>query len=378
MSGSLEQQNCIRLFRSAFTVSHKPATRNRLGALILSLTMSASLALAQGFTMPEVAWKGHNGIGANFNMPQGVAAPWRISVSGNEADHCYLPGTQIELALTFAVEDPAGKPLDVTGTLHWVWVGDERYDDAGGVRYTNLGHESELPLEKLTIAAGKPATTRILRQAPSDRFGILALFLTTSDGVTRWVTNVAVLHPVVQGQQPDSMFFGDARGVRVWQRKLELATMAKLGVKWTRCGESMGRIMPKPGQWRWDELDEEIAAIRDNGMLAIFLGGGAPEWTHSYGRLSWPRDNPNKQDSTPSPEHYGAWTEYWTQVVNRHKDVIRAVNIWNEPWEGGGISNWGGTGAHYRNLQQLAKLGVMRADPHRPGGRQRLRHERRG
>ncbi len=353
---------CGHLHEGEPRVSRKRAMCVRMGAAFLSAVMSVPL-FAADFTMPDIAWKGHNTIGANFNTPQGPEVPWRITIRANESDRCYLPGNPIELNMTFEAADSADKAIELSGTLHWVWIGDEKFDETGGVRYTSLGVESELPLEKLTIEPGKQVTKTITRQAPSDRYGVLAMFLTTGEGVTKWITNVAILHPIAKQQMPDSLFFGDARGTRTWQRKIELATMAKLGVKWTRCGENIARIMAKPGEWDWKEFDEEIEVIREYGMLAMYLGGGVPKWMRSYGELPWPRPHTTKKDHTPSPDHYGNFAEFFTRLIERYKDTIRAVNVWNEPWEDGGISGWGGTGAHYRNLQRMAKLGVMRADP---------------
>ncbi len=43
--------------------------------------------------------------------------------------------------------------------------------------------------------------------------------------------------------------------------------------------------------------------------------------------------------------------------------TIKAINVWNEPWEGGGISGWGGTGQTYRHMIKGVYDAVKSVDP---------------
>ncbi|MDA3959693.1 MAG: hypothetical protein PF961_02800 [Planctomycetota bacterium] len=334
---------------------------NLVLGLVLMTAMGAAEQAGDSAELPQVRWPG-TGLGADFRAYKQPATAWKTGrVRANEYDHSYLTGAPIEVDVDLV--NGGAEALEVGGTWRWVWLGERAADGKGGVQYVPGDAFRDDPLPVSTIAPEASLTVRVPSFAAPDRRGLLGLYLIAADGSQRWVTNVLVLWPTVAEPLPESMFFADARGWHQWARDLELKTMAKLGVKWTRAGVNMAQLMPKPGVFNYKKLDHEIESLRKNGMLAIFLGGHAPEWTQPYGRLSWPRNNPQKQDSTPSPLHYGDWADYWEAVVSRHKDVIRAVNVWNEPWEAGGISNWGGTGAHYRNLQRFAKLGVMRGDP---------------
>jgi hypothetical protein len=318
--------------------------------------------------IPDVRFAG-TGIGAKFGEPLQTATPWRVGHGkADRLDRLYQPGETVELAIP--ITNPTDQPMVLQGTWRWVWLGDAAGDDKGGVRYVHLGEHGQQPLDSATLGPKGEQVVRFSFPAP-ERRGVLGLFLDASDGATSastWVTNVAVVFPVAPGARPDSPFFGDLRGVRDWQRAIELPVLRKLGVKWVRVGENWGSIEPKPGEFKWQKLDREIQLVRDNGMLAIYLGGNGGDWTRAYGKLSWPRDNPKKSSDSPSPSRYGDWSRFWEELAKRHPDVIRAINVFNEPWEAGGISNWGGTGAHYRDLQRLAHLGVSRAKVNIPVG----------
>ncbi len=326
---------------------------------MITATIAVFAGLAAGVEIPEVQFPGI-GIGAKFADVRQPVATWSTEHGrANVSDRCYLRGQKIEL--TVAIINPSENALMLAGRWRWVWIGDAEADAKGGVRYVGLAEHSTQPLASVEIAPAKSHEVTFAFEAPQ-RTGILGLFL-EAGGVTRWVTNVAVLNPVAPGQRPDSMFFGDLRGVREWQRARELPTHAKLGVKWVRVGEDWGRIEPKQGEYRWDSLDREVARVRDADMLAIYLGGNGANWTRAFGKLAWPRNNPNKASDSPDPSNYGHWSAFYEQVAKRYADTVKAINVFNEPWEAGGISNWGGTGAHYRDLQRMAHLGAKRGNP---------------
>ncbi len=330
---------------------------------VMVCLLASTVLCAEVRPLPrEVVFPGHGRIGADFNVNQQPEGAWRIQrVLANEFDHCYRRGEEISLEIDVANVGPTAR---YAARWSWFWIGDREADDRGGVAYVSRGLESE-QVATLELAADGITSVRLQRKAPQEP-GLLALFLTTQeDGreIHRWVTNIAVFWPVSSEVLPDSPFFGETRGVRTWQKQREFPTLAKLGVKWVRIGAAWHELEPQPGEYQWETLDAQLDAVRKHRMLAMFLPFNAPQWARSYGRLSWPRGGDHKQDLTPSPDHYGDWARLFEQVTRRHSDVVRAVNVWNEPWEAGGITDWGGTGAHYRQLHRMAHMGVSRADP---------------
>jgi hypothetical protein len=341
---------------------------------LLALVMPASSAIAQAppahgdvlADLPAVVFPGHAGIGANYGRNQADDVPdtaWTVGRGeANRFDRLYLPGEPVEL--TVPIVNDGEQPVRLSGTWRWVWVGDREADHLGGVRYEPIALHDQQPLEPTTVEPGQRHEVAFRFDAPQRR-GCLALYLEAEENqqtTRRWVTNIAVIFPVAQGAMPESMFMGDPRGVRLWHRLLELPVLKRMGVQWVRVGESWGRLEPRRGELNWDSLDREVQQARELNMFAIYLGGIGADWTRAYGRLPWPRNNPQKFSGSPDPSRYGDWADLFEQIATRYGDVIRAVNVFNEPWELGGISNWGGTGQHYRTLQRMAHLGVSRSE----------------
>ncbi|MDP6380290.1 MAG: hypothetical protein QF662_02995 [Phycisphaerae bacterium] len=64
------------------------------------------------------------------------------------------------------------------------------------------------------------------------------------------------------------------------------------------------------------------------------------------------------RDQTPHPSRMADWSKFWRMFVVRYKDVVRALNFWNEPWEHGGISSWHCDGAHFRRMLKATWEGI--------------------
>lgn len=346
--------------RAYFAKGSRTMTSSLATAFTIIALVATFGARANAADLPAISFPGHSNIGADLNAYKPPASVIQIvGVRADRYDRLYFPGDAVSLKVT--LRNTSTDKVVADGTWRTAWIHDAPGDDRGGIRYT---YGDELPPERLapiTIAAGAEAVVTLTREAP-DRYGTLGLFVETSE-VVQWVTNYAVIHRLTRGPMPDSMFLADARALRLWQRELEVPVMERLGVRWVRFGESMGSVVPKPGQYDFKELDAMVDQHRRAGILSVYMGGFAPDWTRPHGRLSWPRGNPAKQDASPAPQFYDDWAEYFRQVVARHKDNIRAVNVWNEPYEGGGISDWGGTGEHLRGLMRAMHRGAKAADP---------------
>ena len=337
--------------------------RSILLAIVLMTTPIPAAEKQTGDTsvaLPEIVFPGHANIGADLNAYKQPNGTWEIAdVRADRYDRLYFPGDPIRLRIT--LRNASAKPQTLAGTWRWAWISDRPSDDRGGIAY-QYADESASDLDSSDVPAGGEVVVEVNRVAPQ-RYGTLGLFLAAGEPQARWAGNIAVVHRLAPGPMPDSMFMADARALRVWQRDLEVPVLERLGVRWVRFNVDMKVVMPQPKKWDFTELDAMVDQHRRSGMLSVFMGGFAPDWTRPHGRLSWPRGNPHKQDGTPAPKFYDDWAEYFRQVVARHKDNIRAVNVWNEPYEGGGISDWGGTGEHLRGLMRAMYRGAKAADP---------------
>lgn len=328
---------------------------------LFAFALESSFGAVNDKSLPEISFKGHARIGADFASYQAPTEPWRAQpVRANVFDRCYQPGEPVELAITLS--NPGTTALSVEGVWRWHLIGDRPSDELGGIAYVDMGVESEEVLGSTMIPANGEVQLVIKRPAPKDR-GVYALVLDDSvSGKKYWITNIASLFPVVSGIREDSQFMGEFRGFRDWQIEMEGPTLEKMGVKWSRVGVLLGGLLPAKDQFNWKSLDERVRIFKQHNILGLFMTYNAPQWMRSTSRIPWKGDaKSHKTDLSPSPEHYGDWAEVMRQVISRYEPTIRGINVWNEPWELGGITDWSGTGLHYRGLHKAAHEGAKTA-----------------
>lgn len=128
---------------------------------------------------------------------------------------------------------------------------------------------------------------------------------------------------------PESAF-----GVHVFNSREELAMAKALGFNWARFNYKINwsRVEPQPGEWNWESLDAELALVREQKLSVLAYLGGVPRranvasdsWT---GANSWWRQN-----AAPREDALDGWQEYARRVLERYGSVLRAVEVWNEPF----------------------------------------------
>jgi len=136
--------------------------------------------------------------------------------------------------------------------------------------------------------------------------------------------------------------------------------LSRLGVKWIRATMRWPSVQAKEGEWNWAYCEEFMNLCRKHKM---YVDGMA---IHSA-LFALPKGAPVRRpnggmDTTPMPDKLDAWREFFVQIARRYGDVMRAVEVWNEPWEGGGISEYGACGEHYRKMHMAAYEGVKSVD----------------
>ena len=148
----------------------------------------------------------------------------------------------------------------------------------------------------------------------------------------------------------------------------EMAAMTqRAGFKWVREETGWRQDPPgkdgRPGAYQWDVDDMYANAMRKYQIYGLIGDGHAPEW-------AWPKGpdgkpiyySPGKPSTVPSDANLDGFEEWHYEYVKRYGDVVKMLDLFNEPWEGGGISGFGSTGAHLREMMKRAFRGAKRAD----------------
>ncbi|NDJ76073.1 MAG: hypothetical protein GYB65_07420 [Chloroflexi bacterium] len=295
-------------------------------------------------------------LGAQFNTYVPPRALWDVQMSADRFDRLYFDGETAQLTVTIA--NPSNRALEIDGMIVIAAMEEERDEETlleDGVRIVPVEVVQTTPIEPFSLP-NLESTDITLSFEPPTRgvFGVYA-YLGGQRPVVTWLGNVARTFEPQPGFSADSYFMGDTRGVDLDVRALELDTMQSIGVKWSRVGLGWAQFEPQPGVWDWAEQDAAIQLYREREIHVLLLGDNGAGWERN--------SDLQGRDVTPSPDYYGAWATAWYQAVTRYSDVVRAVNVWNEPWESGGISGWEGNAQHYRNLSRFALQGVKLADP---------------
>jgi tetratricopeptide (TPR) repeat protein len=143
------------------------------------------------------------------------------------------------------------------------------------------------------------------------------------------------------------------------QKTGDLGLAARVGVKWVHFELNWREMEPAKGVYAWGAMDGRANAARADKLYLAVLLSHAPDWAIAWGgRVPGHR----RGDDSPSPDHFDDYTEFCYQFAKRYGDVVKLYEVWNEPWEGGGISGWGASGQHMRNLTRALWKGVKRAE----------------
>jgi len=198
--------------------------------------------------------------------------------------------------------------------------------------------------------------------APAKRYGTVSVFLVLSQGermLPLHILNYAVVHKRDRGFNEEGLLMASCGEARY------IPAIKKMGIDWVRNEVGWDGFEPERGKFNWERYDEYMNECRREGIYVVTLTEGAPEWAKPKGDfIDIPyKDFKIKLDWSPGREHYEDWKNAWIEYLKRYKDVVRALNVWNEPWEGGGISGWKSTGEHYRELLRRVREARDYVDP---------------
>jgi len=133
-----------------------------------------------------------------------------------------------------------------------------------------------------------------------------------------------------------------------------LEQVNQLGLGWIKQQIRWHDLEPNPGAANWDALDSIFAAASEHDLKVMVSIVAAPDWARSVtaeGKAG-PPDNP--QD----------YVNYVSQLVQRYKGAVHAVELWNEQnldrewYTAGGLS-----AANYVTLIKPAAEAIHQIDP---------------
>ncbi|MCM8803162.1 MAG: beta-galactosidase, partial [Candidatus Omnitrophica bacterium] len=213
----------------------------------------------------------------------------------------------------------------------------------------------------LSIEFKKGERKNFVFDVPKEKYGTISVFLILEEKdkiLPLHILNYAV---VVEQKDLDKFNYNGllmcSSGHEILRNLNYLKGMKKIGIDWVRYEVGWNSFEPKKGEFKWKDIDKFMDTCRENKIYVMTLTEGAPDWAKPKGDFF---DIPYKSykiklDWSPGREYYDDWKNAWKEFLKRYKDICRALNVWNEPWEGGGISGWKSTGEHYRNLFKKVK-----------------------
>jgi len=314
--------------------------------------------------------------------------PITLTAGTHELALVIPPGARVSRVILYPALPKLTVTLAVPEAQRVIFPGEQA---VGTVRLVGLGARpltAQLAIDQLRLADALPnsdwspdirvvpftrRTTRTLHVSPrngeaelafpfpSNRYGLYGATLTIDDGAQRWagyLGAVAVVPYRETGRlNPNGLFLASiAPDTPIWQ----LHASKRAGVDWLRTEIGWSNFEPEPGRFDWSHLDPFFAACKQEGLCVMNLASHAPGWAQPKGTFAdIPyKDYTIKLDDAPGRDFLPAWEHAWAVYLARYREVSRAITLWNEPWEGGGISGWKSSGEHYRAL--LAALARAR------------------
>lgn len=92
----------------------------------------------------------------------------------------------------------------------------------------------------------------------------------------------------------------------------------QLGMDWVKVQLEWRLVQPSPDDRQWFFYDGIVDEASKRGLYLMFSVVGAPEWTRSQGNHIGP------------PDDFAIFGEFMTELVNRYKGNVHAIEVWNE------------------------------------------------
>lgn len=272
--------------------------------------------------------------------------------------------------------DAGNSALTVSGNIVAAFSTEAVGDNNGGVQLVPLAVTKTISIPPIVVDPGATADFKFTYDFsdPNTPRGIYALFANLQDSINPgkttqiWLGNLGVLYPPAVGFKKNSYFMGDTRSNDLVSMEVEAKSLQKVGIKWIRNGSGWDQQEPTQGTYDWSYGDGMVDLFTRHEMYLLWLTNGSPDWARD-GVTYNIRNGWNAPDNAVPDDHIPDWQHYWSDFAHHYQNSnIQAINMWNEPWEGGGISGWGGTGQTYRHMIKAVYDAVKPVNPNWPIG----------
>jgi uncharacterized protein YgiM (DUF1202 family) len=125
-------------------------------------------------------------------------------------------------------------------------------------------------------------------------------------------------------------FFGYGIQVNAWQGDVggSVGMVRDIGFNWAKQQVRWEFVENAPGAVNWNEMDQIVDAMSNNGVNLLFSIVTAPQWTR-----------PDKPGTGGPPNDFGLYANFVGAVAGRYCGRLQAIEVWNEQnlqreWEG--------------------------------------------
>jgi hypothetical protein len=109
--------------------------------------------------------------------------------------------------------------------------------------------------------------------------------------------------------------------VEEWKIKRSLELVREMGASWIVEYFPWAYVEPEQGVYRWEHTDLVIAHARRQGLRVIARIGYVPAWARPEGT----------SHTYLAPERYEALADFCAVFVERYRDAVDHLIVWNEP-----------------------------------------------
>lgn len=258
-------------------------------------------------------------------------------------DGVYFPKDKPRAVITLRAA--AGTKLAGRAVVQLIRLADGDPDDFGPIedRVVQVAKIGEKPIDVTVGDSGAAAVNVDLPDNRHGLYGVTVVLEKDEELLAQYVGGAAVVPARDEGRLNESGKFMASLSHTLGDNLKQFHPRAfkRMGFDWVRTEIGWGGrgFEGKKGEFNWGEIDAFHDQVRQAKLYVMNLMQGAPEWARPPGG-----------DQAPAVAHLDDWKNAWQAYMQRYKDVVRGANVWNEPWEGGGISGWGSSGEHYRQL----------------------------